>query len=383
VEIAKYVDGCPLRFDYASHRFHLGDTTVSGESVIADDAAGQILWPDPRVREQWIGWIAAAGASASSSVQAVPAPKSPRHTKRFTTTAALTLGVLFIAIVGLGALGSSGPGERAPSAKGTGSVKDADGSSDASVEARLAGIVKANHEFSRADAEVYLRLAPLMEQMSPSGRERAYSRMSTLKIKRGRRMTEFQEAYYSQAENTVIYCVKPDTEMRAHEAIHVIYPMDSLPKFMREGGVELLTLEYFADDPWNKGDTYPAEIAAVKTLCELVGPDTVLKAFEAGDITVLTAAMAEIRGDQAQAERLLSGLLPHPTDAGWYDGMPFEDSLVEAFDPYFDAKYGPDYLKANAFLGTYEQVFNPAASEFKNLPSKWPAKYYFNPRDRP
>ena len=76
----------------------------------------------------------------------------------------------------------------------------------------------------------------------------------------------------------------------SHEIIHCIYGDKNFkknPKFFNEGMTELLTNEYFSDDPFTETTSYLYEIHMVKILCEIVGEDKVLEAYSKEDIGIV------------------------------------------------------------------------------------------------
>lgn len=84
-----------------------------------------------------------------------------------------------------------------------------------------------------------------------------------------------------------------------HELVHCIYSQnyfETLPKFFNEGMTELLTNEYFSDNPFLEEYSYPFEITMVKMLCELVGEDIVLETYSKEDLSILENAIREKTG---------------------------------------------------------------------------------------
>ena len=84
-----------------------------------------------------------------------------------------------------------------------------------------------------------------------------------------------------------------------HELVHCTYSNNNfhkLPRFLNEGMTELLTNEYFMENPFIEETSYPFEITMVKILCEIVGPDKVLETYSTGDIKILEEALAEKTG---------------------------------------------------------------------------------------
>ena len=102
---------------------------------------------------------------------------------------------------------------------------------------------------------------------------------------------------YKKTDDKII--IKSDTKNKdifKHETVHCIYATDcynNLPLFFIEGMTELLTNEYFSDAPFIEETSYPYEILMVKMLCELIGPDDVLKVYSTGDIEYLEEKLKE------------------------------------------------------------------------------------------
>ena len=88
-------------------------------------------------------------------------------------------------------------------------------------------------------------------------------------------------------------------ETMLHELVHCIYSnnyIPKLPKFFNEGMTELLTNEYFEENPFIEKVSYPYEILMVKILCEIVGEDKVLESYSKGDIKILEEELGKKTG---------------------------------------------------------------------------------------
>lgn len=167
------------------------------------------------------------------------------------------------------------------------------------------------------------QLLPLIENSPDFNKENSYKTLSELRY-------SFVEEDVDDAELPVwgaflpgydlikIFC-KDDTlkEMTInHENIHALFTQSrkNTPSFFREGVTQLLTKEYFTDDPYsiyvgipNYSDSYVyiPEITMVKLICDLVGSDKVLEAFVEGDITIIYEALSNITGTVADAKVLI------------------------------------------------------------------------------
>ena len=85
-------------------------------------------------------------------------------------------------------------------------------------------------------------------------------------------------------------------ETMYHELIHCVYGDDyivKVPSFFNEGMTELLTNEYFSENPFLEELSYPFEVTMVKILCELIGEDKVLEAYSKEDISIVEKELKE------------------------------------------------------------------------------------------
>lgn len=85
-------------------------------------------------------------------------------------------------------------------------------------------------------------------------------------------------------------------ETMYHELIHCVYADDYIvktPNFFNEGMTELLTNEYFSENPFLEELSYPFEVTMVKILCELIGEDKVLEAYSKEDISIVKKELKE------------------------------------------------------------------------------------------
>ena len=94
--------------------------------------------------------------------------------------------------------------------------------------------------------------------------------------------------------------IKEETKNQAvlsHEVIHCIYDNDyyyNNPNFFDEGMTELLSNEYFEEEPFKEEMCYPFEIIMVKTLCEVVGEDVVLEAYSKESVSIVEKKIEEV-----------------------------------------------------------------------------------------
>ena len=126
-------------------------------------------------------------------------------------------------------------------------------------------------------------------------REEAYRSLSKVKVDYGDRDSSVAQnvlGEYEFGDYTIhIYDKEYTNSVLLHEGVHCLYTNSKtagLPTYFNEGMTELLVNEYFSFDPFYEGVHYPYEVAYVKMLNELVGSDTVLKAFSTGDFSLIT-----------------------------------------------------------------------------------------------
>ena len=142
-------------------------------------------------------------------------------------------------------------------------------------------------------------------------KEAVYRNLLNLNISYKDRPSNIEETVdgiYSSRFNIEVYEDNNSKSVLSHELIHCIShnsKSNSLPRFFREGMTELLNNEYFSENPFYELKYYPFETIAVKMLCEVTSPDTVLKAFSYGDISYITKEMEKYLGSEEKTMETL------------------------------------------------------------------------------
>ncbi len=108
-----------------------------------------------------------------------------------------------------------------------------------------------------------------------------------------------------------------------HEFIHVIGKLDKY-RVLEEGMTELLKIEYIKEE-LQKYSSYYNERMAIEILIQLVGSDTILKAFTTGDLTEIEEKLKAINPNPKIYQDLLEFLN--------MDSISEED-IVKALSPY-------------------------------------------------
>lgn len=67
MDVGKYVDGRPLRYDEGTGRFDVGGSPVTAEQVIAYDRAGQLTWASDDLRNWAYQYAANAGSGGATA----------------------------------------------------------------------------------------------------------------------------------------------------------------------------------------------------------------------------------------------------------------------------------------------------------------------------
>ena len=124
-----------------------------------------------------------------------------------------------------------------------------------------------------------------------------------------------------------------------HELIHALFSVNNitLPNSFEEGMTELLTNEYYDDNPYIEIESYPFEILYVKMLCEIVGEDNVLKAYTTGDMSILYNELKNIKKTSKDACELLNkadDFLKSQYDKNFKCDYEKYDEIFTEFDSY-------------------------------------------------
>ncbi len=155
-----------------------------------------------------------------------------------------------------------------------------------------------NSSLSNAEKNTFYGYYSIILDNPYLNREEAYRSLSKVKIDytdRDSNVSESVQGEYEFKDYTIYVYDKDYTNtVLLHEGIHCIFTNSKtagLPTYFNEGMTELLANEYFSFDPFYEGVHYPYEVAYVKMLSELVGSDTVLKAFSTGDFSLISNAV--------------------------------------------------------------------------------------------
>ena len=188
-------------------------------------------------------------------------------------------------------------------------------------------------------------------------REEAYRSLSKVKVDYSDRDSSVAENVQGEYEfngyTIHVYDKTYTNSVLLHEGVHCLFTNKNtagLPTYFNEGMTELLVNEYFSFDPFYEGVHYPYEVAYVKMLSELVGSDTVLKAFSTGDFSLISNAVQK------------------------YNNTPF--STYKIFNIYEQAFFcedkkdvcpysSDDAVKAYEYLGTIAKSAGKDTPEFK------------------
>lgn len=115
---------------------------------------------------------------------------------------------------------------------------------------------------------------------------------------------------YTFSSRKINIYVKTDSENKVitHEGIHALFTNNKsfkLPYYFREGMTELLSNEYYSDDPFYEMNIYPYQVAYIKMLCEMVGSDLVMETFCKGDFSLITNYMDLFNDTEYYAKDIL------------------------------------------------------------------------------
>lgn len=225
---------------------------------------------------------------------------------------------------------------------------------DKKDELLVMNAIYTNNELSTHDKNVFYGFYSIVEDIQSMDRERAYESLSKVKVIRNKNVAMTSNSTlgdYSYGSEVInIYAESdPNDRILVHEGIHCMFnnsKTESLPRFFNEGMTELLSNEYFSEDPFLENNSYPIEVAYVKMLCEIVGTDTVLQAFVSGDFNKITDEMDKYN----KTDMISSTILDI-----------YEDSFI-----VFERKQQSRYTDENrqkayaAILSIYENTDNPS-----------------------
>ena len=164
--------------------------------------------------------------------------------------------------------------------------------------------IERNKNLNKEEKREFYGLVDLIEDNPYIDKETAYTNLLNLDIKYKDKLGEKELAGYWDGDDIYIENSNPYWENHVffHEAIHAIHNNSAVrPNFIYEGMTELLASEYLNEPNM----TYDEYINLVKMLCEIVGSDTVLKAYSTNDMTCIYDEMAKIGGEAIDAQELI------------------------------------------------------------------------------
>lgn len=160
-----------------------------------------------------------------------------------------------------------------------------------------------NDNLTKKEKDILYCLLDYFNDNPYINKEKVYHELRNLNIQFSfRKHVEEDKAvlamYLSQFRDIVHFEIFPKDSTRAHENIHCVSRIQNLPKWFNEGMCELISLEYFEEEPFLEMDSYCNEIKVIKFLCELVGSDTVLKAYTLDDMNIIIDELSKIYGEK-------------------------------------------------------------------------------------
>lgn len=155
--------------------------------------------------------------------------------------------------------------------------------------------------------------------------------------------------YYEPNNSIAIFEEYQYKELILHEIIHCIFYKNNskLPRFFMEGMTQLLSNEYGDNNNTfykNEKLAYQFEITAVKMLCEITSPETVLKAFTLNNMNYITDEMIKGGITKKEAEesiKIIDNVLNSLQDEKKhkYSVNEFYEKCILKFRNYIDYKY--------------------------------------------
>ena len=157
-----------------------------------------------------------------------------------------------------------------------------------------------NENLSKDEKEILYNYVDLLEDNPYLNKSNTYNNLEDLDIIYDKDADYGKDVMgvYDNTPNAITIIEESENQDTIHhELVHCIYSQNTynrLPVFFNEGMTELLTNEYFAEDPFKEEVSYPYEITMVKMLCELVGEDVVLESYTKKDIKILENKLGEV-----------------------------------------------------------------------------------------
>ena len=236
-----------------------------------------------------------------------------------------------------------------------------------------------NNNLTSSEKKVFYGFYSVIDDFVDMDRESAYDSLSRVYVKySSNKNTNVLGDYNYKSGKINIYTYNDkNNEVLIHEGIHCLFNNDkteSLPIGFTEGMTELIANEYFSNDPFYEGNSYPFEISYVKMLCELVGTDTVIKAFSTGDFTLITNKVDIYNNSGISTYKLFD--IYEDSFSRVTRGTNYKYNLSERWDAY-DAMMNI-YKSMHPNLGNYRDfnyLYELSASVFEENPTEFYADY--------
>ena len=252
------------------------------------------------------------------------------------------------------------------------------------------GAVLNNKHLTEKEKEIIYECDDLLEDNPYLIKSAAYNNLEKLDIKYNEDADFGKEVLgvYIQGDNEITI-IKDNSENDTihHELVHCIYSQhyyETLPKFFNEGMTELLTNEYFADNPFLEEKSYPFEITMIKMLCELVGEDIVLETYSKEDISILENAIKE-KTNLSNPHEFIEYIDSVMTSLEEYKTIDEDklSSIINVFDIYYENydKESIEYkmYKQNTTIMKFLKSSVPySAYEYELMLNGYYVKPYFN-----
>lgn len=231
-----------------------------------------------------------------------------------------------------------------------------------------------NPNLTEEEKQIIYKLVDIIEDNPYINKKTAYANLKKLDIKhidRDKNVSDDINGAYLPINNEInIYVEDDDYTILLHEIIHCIFTNSSsysLPRYLSEGTTELLVDEYFTETPFVEENYYPYEIAMVKILCEMVGPDVVLEAYSTGDMSIICNKLTEVMNEDS-AKNYLDLLNKMFEDYNREGKIVLDDmsTFLATTNDYFKAKDGD--VRNEAYEYNKELLIN--------LKNKYPTNDY-------
>ena len=204
------------------------------------------------------------------------------------------------------------------------------------------GAVLENEKLNNNEKDLIYQMTDLINENRYLDKTEAYDGLRKLDIvydKNADYGKDVMGVYDDYKNQIVIIEDNEENETLLHELVHCTYSDDNyhkLPNFINEGMTELLTNEYFSDNPFLEEKSYPYEITMVKMLCEVIGEDKVLEAYSKEDTTILVDELNKVMQID-NADELLKNMDKLTDSLGNEKEISEEDvnKVINVFDNYY------------------------------------------------